>query len=250
MEVTHVEYLYTLQTSDTVIVFVHGIQGSPLQFDYFIQRLKGSYSIESLLLPGHGKTAKDFKKSNMAQWQSYVDERIKLLQETYKNIILVGHSMGCLLSVQSAILYPEKVRGLFLFAMPLRIHISFPYIKNNLVIAFSRKENSEIIAAARKVNSVTVSHPLEYLAAMPRYIELLNKCRSTRELIKALQLPIVVVQSENDEIVSNKSLYYVKEKPNIQIIIVKHASHYYYSHETQQEISNTLQQFVSEVINE
>lgn len=248
MEAKHCEYHYKSNTSDTVIVFIHGIQGSPLQFDYMIEKLNGSYSIENILLPGHGKTIKDFRNSSMTQWQNYVDEKVRQLQNVYKNIVIVGHSMGCLLSVQTAISYPQQIRGLFLTAMPLNIHISFPYIKNNLIVAFSKNDKNEIIAAARKGNSISAPTPFEYLAGIPRYIELFRKSKSTRKLLKILQLPIIVVQSANDEIVSNKSLCYVEERQNIQSVIVNGAGHYYYSQEAQEQISNTLKKFVLEVI--
>lgn len=246
MEANHTEYHYKSNTSDTVIVFIHGIQGSPLQFEFMIETLNRAYSIENLLLPGHGKTAREFIKSNIIRWQNYVDERVKKLQEEYKNIILVGHSMGCLLSVQSAISYPQHIRGLFLIAIPLNIHVSFPYIKNNLIVAFSKNESNEIILAARKGNSISASNPFEYLAAAPRYVELLKKSKSTRELLKKLELPVVIVQSANDEIISKKSLHHVEERQNIQVVIVSNSGHYYYSQEAKEHISTTLKGFIAE----
>lgn len=250
MENKHVEYRYRPEASGTVIVFVHGIMGSPLQFEYMIQKLNGAYSIENLLLPGHGRTMRDFQKSSMTQWQSYVDERIRLLQKTYQNIVLVGHSMGCLLSVQTALSSPQQIRGLFLTAMPLKIHISFSYVRNSLIAAFSKNSGNALIAAARKLKSVSVSTPFEYLLAIPRCIELIKKCKITRGLIKELRLPVVVIQSENDEIVSGKSLRYVKEKQNIQAAIVRNAGHYYYPPDAEAQISRALEQFVVEVIAE
>ncbi len=246
MDTKHIEYHFKAETSDTVIVFIHGIQGSPLQFDYMTEKLSGRYSIENLLLPGHGKTASDFGNSNMAEWQNYVDERIIKLQQEYKNIILVGHSMGGLLSVQSAISYPQKIRGLFLIALPLCIHISYPCIKNSFSIAFSKKDRNDIIAAARKGNSISASNPFEYLAGTPRYIELLKKSKSTRALLEKLQLPIVIVHSANDELVSNKSLNYSKDRGNIQVITLNDSGHYYYSRAAQEKISDTLKEFIAE----
>ena len=247
METKHSEYHYKSETSDTVIVFIHGIQGSPLQFDFLIETLNGIYSIENLLLPGHGKTVREFIKSNIVQWQSYVDERVKKLQEEYKNIILVGHSMGCLLSVQSAITYPQHIRGLFLIAMPLNIHMSYPFIKNNLNVAFSKNDRTEIIAAARNGNSISASNPFEYLVGAPRYVELLKKSQSTRELLKEVELPMVIVQSANDEIVSNKSLRHVEKMHNIKVIIASNSGHYYYSHEAKEHISKILMGFIAEI---
>lgn len=130
MAAVHSEYCFQARHSDTVIVFIHGFLGSPTQFKYMIDKLNGDYSVENLLLPGHGGTIKEFAASRMTQWQSYADERIRSLQNDYQNIILVAHSLGCLLSVQAALSYPEKIRGLFLLAMPLKIRIGLPFVGN------------------------------------------------------------------------------------------------------------------------
>ena len=93
MQTVHSEYKYK-SSSDTVLVFTHGIQGSPMQFNKIINSLKGEYSIENLLLPGHGNSVKEFVNSSLDEWQKCLDNRIELLEKEYKNIILVGHSMG------------------------------------------------------------------------------------------------------------------------------------------------------------
>ncbi len=242
----HTEYQYKSATSDTVIVFVHGINGSPLQFEFLVESLNGTYSIENLLLPGHGSTMKEFTSSGMAQWQDYVDEKIRVLQEDYNNIILVGHSMGSLLSVQAAISYPDKIRGLFLMATPLTIHFSLSFIKNSLTVAFSNSNKNEMIDAARRVNSVSVSSPFGYITSAPRYIELLKKCSATRQLLSQLHLPIVMVHSAHDEIVSSKALQYAKDQPNIHVVILDNSGHYYYAREDKNLISNALQGFIME----
>jgi methanogenic corrinoid protein MtbC1 len=50
METTHSEFHYKSDASDTVVIFTHGILGSPLQFDFMIEKLSGRFSIESLLV--------------------------------------------------------------------------------------------------------------------------------------------------------------------------------------------------------
>jgi len=249
MENMHSEYQYTSEKSDTVIVFIHGIQGSPLQFNYLIEGLNGSYSIENLLLPGHGKTVYDFSQSNIVQWQNYVDKKIGQLQNKYQNIILVGHSMGCLLSVNTTILHPQRIRGLFLISIPLKIHFTFTYIKNNLHVAFCKKDKNEITAAARKGNSILASSPFEYIKSIPRYIELINKSSSTKKQIEKLELPIIVVHSENDEIVSRKTLLYFENRQNAEFLVVKNSGHYYYSKEAREQILDTLMRFIADVKN-
>jgi carboxylesterase len=244
MEGNHAEYSHRSETKNTVLVFVHGIHGSPRQFDELIEALGGRYSIENLLLPGHGMTTREFHGAHAAQWQNCVDERVGRLQKEFENIVLIGHSMGSLLAVQKAICRPRHIRGLFLMAMPLAVHISFPYIRNGLETAFSKKDRNETIAAGRRVHSVAASNPFAYLTGTPQYIELWKLWRATRERIRELKLPVIVVRSEKDEIVSRASLRYLKMRENIRVITAEHAGHYYYPPEDREKIARALRDFI------
>lgn len=241
----HAEYRYRAESSDTVIVFVHGIQGSPRQFDFLVRGLGGLYSIENLLLPGHGETVREFVRSGFPQWQHYVDERVGALRKEYGNIILVGHSMGGLLSAWTAKSHPDSVSGLFLISVPLKFHVRYSYIKNGLAAAFGRNDKDEAVAAARRGNSIAASNPLQYLAGMPLYRALLRKSKATRAVFRELRLPIVLIHAADDGIVSGKSLQYVGEKRNIQTMIVNDAGHYHYSQEAKEQIVRALKDFIA-----
>ncbi|HHT86423.1 MAG TPA: alpha/beta fold hydrolase [Clostridiales bacterium] len=243
----HKEYSHKAQ-SDTCIVFVHGIQGSPWQFNYLIDALDNKYSVENLLLPGHGYTAKEFSQTSMQEWQSYVDKRIQRLEKEYANIVIVGHSMGGLLAVQSALSFPDKIKGLFLLALPLVVNMRYRFIRNSLIIGFSNRNDDEVIAAARKANSISTKSAFEYLACTPRYIELLKKSYTTRKLLIKLSVPVTIIQSSDDEIVSNRSLQYVKPYSNIKALIVEDSGHYYYPKTAKEFIVNELFAFLSCII--
>ncbi|NMA24689.1 MAG: alpha/beta hydrolase [Clostridiales bacterium] len=243
----HMEFCFKARQSDTVIVFVHGILGSPSQFSYMIDKLGGIFSVENLLLPGHGGTMKEFAASNMAEWQAYVDERILKLQDEYQNIILAAHSMGCLLSVQAALRYPEKIRGLFLMAMPLVIRVRSPYVGGRMISAFQKNASAEISAALTESNSVRTGGIASCLGALPRFAELYFKCRKTRELVSKLKLPMIVVNSEYDETVSHKSLRYVDKMPNVRILTARASGHFYYPKETKELLSDALLHFIGEL---
>ncbi len=246
----HKEYRYRSENKATVLVFVHGIHGSPRQFDDLIELLGGRYSIENLLLPGHGMTTREFHASHRAQWQNYVDERVGKLQKEFENIVLIGHSMGSLLAVHTALSLPRHIRGLFLMAMPLAVRISIPYIRNGLEAACSKKNRNETIAAGRRAHSVAAAHPFAYLSGMAQYAELRRLWRATRERIGELRLPVIVVQSAKDEIVSKASLRYLERKANIRVVRAEHAGHYYYPQEDRELIARTLRDFIREVCGE
>jgi carboxylesterase len=244
----HLEYCYKAQHSDTVIVFIHGILGSPSQFAFLLGKLNSAFSVENLLLPGHGGTIKEFAASNMAKWQHYVDERVRRLQYEYQNIIFVAHSMGCLLSVQAALSYPEKIRGLFLMAMPLVIRIQSPFVGNKMIAAFQKNASEEIAAAVKENNGVQAHGALSYMTALPRFMELYFKGIKTRKLVGQLSLPMLVINSEYDETVSVKSLRYVDQMPNVSILIAQNSGHFYYPKETKALLSDALLHFINQFL--
>lgn len=252
MAAHHLEYRYKAANSHTVVVFIHGILGSPLQFNYMIDKLEGVYCVENLLLPGHGGTVGQFAASSMLEWQAYVDDRVRRLERDYQNIFLVGHSMGCLLAVQTALSYPDKICGLFLLAAPLVIRVRSPYVRSLMVAALQKNNISQTAEAAERAqaavnsNSVRTERSLVYLTALPRFLDLYLKSRKTRPQVGMLRFPMIVVQSEHDETVSIKSLRYFDEMPNVSILIAKDSGHFYYPKETKELLSDALLHFIKE----
>ena len=60
----HAEYLRLFPDADVAVLFVHGILGSPRHFDLFLPVIPPKWSVQCLLLDGHGKGVKDFSKSS------------------------------------------------------------------------------------------------------------------------------------------------------------------------------------------
>lgn len=242
----HAEYSYKAQGTGTLVIFIHGIQGSPAHFKFIIERLDGKYSIENLLLPGHGRGTEEFARSNMKKWQGYVNNKICRLEKEYDNIILVGHSMGCLLAIDAALKHPGKIRGLFIIAAPLRIHVSLAYIRNNMLYILKKNDKSEKAEAAEVLNSVSASSPIKYITGVFRYFEVYIKSVHTRKLIKFIRLPVTAVHSDVDEIVSNKSLTLLKSISGSKIIIAEGSGHYFYSENAKDIVFKELSEFIKQ----
>lgn len=78
------------------VLFVHGIQGQPKQFQFLTDALPSSVEGRAILLPGHGKTAREFHAVGRADWQAAVRKETEALLAQGKRVLYVGHSMGCL----------------------------------------------------------------------------------------------------------------------------------------------------------
>lgn len=229
-----------MKSPDTVVLCIHGIQGSPHQFDWIVSNLPDHIAIENLLLPGHGADVCSFRRSGMKVWQSFVDEKIRELGKRYENILFIGHSMGCLLGIDACIRLETRVRSLVLLACPLALRPSWRYVRNNFCAVASIRLDDPFVAAARTGNSVQAKSPLAYLSCLRPYLQLLLKMRAVRKQLSALKLPVLAIHSERDEIVSPRSLSYFEARPRAKTALAPASGHYLYSPAARMEILKAL----------
>ena len=106
-----------------LIVFVHGSGLSHmvwvLQTRYFAFR---GYSVLAVDLPGHGLSSGESLKTieEMGNWVGDAIEAVGCKQAS-----LVGHSQGCLVTMECVAQHAEKIKTLTLMGLSL-IHISEP----------------------------------------------------------------------------------------------------------------------------
>lgn len=224
------EYCFRLPGANSAVVFIHGILEGPDQFRDFVILAKQNYAVYNLLLPGHAKDDKAFANSSMHQWRAHVAQCIRTCQQTYDRIILVGHSMGALLAMEYAALFPKKIAGLFLLAVPLCIRLTSVGFCNGLKVAFGRIKAGDTLAlAARKACTVQSTALWRYATWIPRYIELFLLSAAVRKkILPKLSLPIVVIQSNKDEFVSLRSQRYLRKNKAIHCNCLALSGHYYY----------------------
>ncbi|MDV4152083.1 alpha/beta hydrolase [Clostridium sp. AL.422] len=242
---SHKEYISHVNNSRTVVVFIHGILEGPNQFNDFIEIIDNKISVVNLLLPGHGGSGKDFRNSNMTEWKSYIYNIIVDLEMSYENIFIVGHSMGALLAVDASLNYPKKIKGLFLLAIPICIHLQLTGVINSIKVAFNLVRKNDLIAlAAKKVYSITTKNILTFLTWIPRYIELFKEANNTKNRISKIDILLIIYQSNEDEFVSNRTLNYINNNDNIELHILKKSKHFYYCDEERKIILNSFVNFI------
>ena len=68
----HNEYIREVPGSDTVVFCIHGILGTPDQFNPLLNQIPEEWSVFNILLDGHGKKVQDFSGSSMQKWKGQV----------------------------------------------------------------------------------------------------------------------------------------------------------------------------------
>lgn len=233
-----------LPDADTAVVFVHGILGTPDHFLPFLPLIPESWSCCNLLLDGHGGSVQNFSHTSMALWQQQVADTLALLRAHHCRIYMVGHSMGTLLCLQAALKHPEAISGLFLLAVPLRVHLKPVGVKNSLAVIFNRIDPTDPVSfATQKACSIQTTRKLwQYLPWLQRYGELFRLIAQIRTQLPELRIPATAFQSQHDELVRPSACRDL-QKTGIPCTLLPHSGHYHYAPDDLALLQHAFQAF-------
>lgn len=226
----HEAYFRISAEHDTVILFIHGIIGTPNHFTDFVKMIPEQVSVVNILLDGHGKGVEDFAASSMKKWKEQVSDCVAQLGETHRRIIIAAHSMGTLFAMQQAIAHPDKIAYLFLFATPLKLFIKPQMLSNVLKVYSGRIKPSDAkgMAAMNAYGIGPDKRLWKYWGWPPRFVELLTEIKHTRRLVTELRTPCDIYLSKKDELVSVNTEKMLKPCGMANVHVLQNSSHMYY----------------------
>ncbi|MBL7174495.1 MAG: alpha/beta hydrolase [Desulfobacteraceae bacterium] len=97
---------------ETAIVFLHGWLMSPQMWAHAMEALQGRIRCLAFWQPGHGYTTAFPRETTMEQWADWVMETLD--EMNVKNCIMVGHSMGGMVTMNAKLKYPDRIKGVVL----------------------------------------------------------------------------------------------------------------------------------------
>ncbi|OEH86827.1 hypothetical protein BHU72_00740 [Desulfuribacillus stibiiarsenatis] len=187
------------------ILLIHGFTGSPAEMHAmgeYLHRL--GYTVYAPLLAGHGTTVQDMAKTCWTDWwQSVTQGYEKLKLEGCTEIIGCGLSMGGILTLKLALNYPLK--ALVTMCAPIYLTDSRAYLSGLLkyVKKYQDKNNTH---PYEDMEAYQLAYQQMPLACIPSLLELINQ---VRPLIRHIETPALVLQSELDQTVQPKSGEYI-----------------------------------------
>lgn len=238
----HKEYIREIPGSDTVALCIHGILGTPDQFNPLLNQIPENWSVFNILLDGHGKKVQDFSHSSMKKWKAQVQRTLTYLSVRYSKIVIIAHSMGTLFAMQAACAGNKKIKALFLIDTPLIPLLRPVCVGNSLEIVWDCIPAGNDIGHAQK-DAFSI-HPDKrlwlYLGWIPRYIELFKEIAVTRKCIPNIKIPCRVFLSQRDELVSLRSYKYLKGNPKIKVSVLNGATHFYFAEQHNARMQHAL----------
>ncbi len=109
-------YFRSPHSENPPILFLHGFGAALGQWRYNLQPLNQNHPVYALDLLGFGASQKAAANYNVELWVQQVYEFWRTL--IGRPIVLVGHSLGAMVALTCATLYPEMVQGLVLLTVP------------------------------------------------------------------------------------------------------------------------------------
>ena len=244
----HKEYKRIVPKARAAILFVHGIVGTPNHFAEFLSVVPDNISVYNILLDGHGGSVRDFSRTSMQKWERQVRDAVDELTLSHTEVYIVAHSMGTLFAIDRAI-ENKTVKGLFLFAVPLKIAPKPRMVANVCKVYFDKINPDDVVAqAAKRCYGIAQDrNPFHYVGWLPRYFELFAKAKQARSRLSMLQTPTVAYQSAKDEMVSGKSLKMLKQNASISVFELKNSGHYYYAPNDLSFLFEEFERFVNQI---
>ena len=225
------------------ILMIHGFVGGSYDFGNFHNELQinKKFDVFTYTLPQHDKTiVKDVK------YKEWIDESKKqlefLINNGYKEIYLIGHSMGGVIATHLASIYPQ-VKKLVLAAPAFR----YFYFKDGKIDIKSFNETVKNIPEIFKGTNTeqVVSRILKTpIATTIEFTKLVNHCQ---ECVNHIKCETLTIHGNNDLIVPSEATEYVynniQSKINIQVNIKK-LIHECFTSKKSNEVKNIIKEFL------
>jgi sigma-B regulation protein RsbQ len=192
-----------------VLVFLHYFGGSAESWKWVAEKLCDNYRCVAFQLPGFGGNPA-LKKPSIQEFANYVRSEISELK--IEKYTLIGHSMGCKIALQvAADAAPTSVQQLILVApSPPTIEPMPAKEKNRMLHHPDKQEAEQSIANAIKQPLTQEQHDLAIHTQLItdhttwRWWLLEGMSHTIAEKIKKLQVPITVLASTDDPVITSE----------------------------------------------
>ncbi|NCU29901.1 alpha/beta fold hydrolase [Candidatus Saccharibacteria bacterium] len=228
----HVRKKRLRKRTSVTYIFIHGLGDTGELWEPLLKKLPENVNYVTVDLLGFG----DSKKPEWARYNATMQARSLLMTFTrlgiVGDVVVIGHSLGGLVAVESAKRYPLYVKKLVLCSPPIYDSDFSPSTKklhqdtlNHLYRDVSKSPNLVINAYALGKRLRIVNQSLKVTPeTLPAFMSSLQASivnQNTLKLIGQLKMPIVIIDGLFDVLTVNQVLKEIaKNNDNIQLITI------------------------------
>lgn len=193
-------------TNKKAILLLHGYTGTPsemLPLGNYLHSL--GYTVSCVRLPGHGTNVTDLEQTTAADWYNVARKECEQLLKNYPCVYIAGLSMGGLLAIKLAAYLPVK-KAVFIAAPIFVQDKRTPFLPLlRFFIRYLPKHKRNYYA----MQQYCISYDKMPTRPLVSLFVLLRECK---KLLKGINIPCLVLQSEMDHTVKPCSAQYIYDK--------------------------------------
>ena len=221
----------SINKNKDTIVFLHGSGLSHVVWSLTEQYLSNqNYNILSIDLPGHGNSKGKSLKSveEISDWLEKVFNKLNI-----SKITIIGHSQGCLESLEYYFRYPKRVKNLVFISGSYRMRVNQDLIDlaedgDNQAVKLMMKwgyENFKKFIGGNPVEKI-INSPRDIREILAIDLVACNNYKNGSEALKSINCPTLFIFGELDKMVSlEKGEKFAELIPNSKTHIIKDCGH-------------------------
>ncbi|MDH5719600.1 MAG: alpha/beta fold hydrolase [Spirochaetia bacterium] len=208
--------------SKTAFLMIHGFEDSPFSLRPLAEIMHNlGHTVIAPLLPGHGTSIKDFRKTRYEHWYEAVRSIYKSKRDLYDKFFIVGFSMGGNLSLKLAAEFSDKKSpsGMILISTPAflngfadgRLIIKNPFLILSGIIKYILPY---IPKKSDQLGQGLISPWVGYYEATTTACAHSFKINigKVRKEMKKIKCPLFLVHATNDKTIPAVNLHYILRK--------------------------------------
>lgn len=247
----HKPYIKEAEGASVAVLMVHGILGTPAHFDMLFPYIPATWSVYNIVLDGHGTTSRDFARTSRKKWEAQVEAEIARVCQSYERVVIVAHSMGCMLTMNAVVKLglSHKIAAMLFLGAALKPMCTPTIARTAFRMMYCKPNVSDPCEMAARTCCGTVIHKRiwEYLAWIPRFVELFMLASYTARRVPTYDLPMTVLQSYKDEVVGRSAIKPFERNPRAHSEFLMTSMHFYYSPEDTKRICDVFCTIVQDV---
>jgi carboxylesterase len=195
------------EKSPIALLLIHGLAASPWEvLEVGKRAFEKGFNVYGVRLAGHGTTLEDLDRRQYQEWVQSAVEGYELVSHFSDKIILVGESLGGLVSLHLA--ENQKGEGVVSLAAPLYLKWS-----NQIFISVFR-HFMKFMGRSLPAGIQPYYYPKHSFHALE---EMISFSKVVKENLKQIQQPVLLMQSERDLRVDPKSGRVIYEMVGSQV---------------------------------
>lgn len=182
------------------VLVIHGFTGSVYSVRDWALNFIPEHSVVVPALPGHESTWEDLSTTTWQQWYTHVADLLAELASSHERVVVAGFSMGGALALRLAEAMPEVVDGVVVVNPALSLHNRAARAASVLhhVVKSTRAVGSDVAKAGMDEHAYGRT-PTAGVAQLNQLMRL------TRNKLTEITVPVLVLRSRQDHVVSKAS---------------------------------------------